>query len=323
MDSSFLGVDISKQKFDVALLEDEKPRSKVYSNDLNGFNQLVDWLKSRGVTPHICLEATSYYGHALANHLYALGYRVSMVNPARIKGFSKSELSRTKTDKADAKMIARFCMAMRPSVWIPEEKWQVELKQWNAYSDDLKKMVRMEKNRIAGVCSDVAKSMQKHVNYLEKEIKKTQLEINNLIEQEPELANRKLLLESIPGIGDVTTAHLIAFIGDPERFESAKQITAYAGLNPRHKQSGTSIKGHTSISKTGHGQLRKSLYMPALVAIRYNPKMQDFYLRLVKNGKAKKAAITAVMRKLLVICYTILKNKTPYRESADLGAIMA
>lgn len=323
MDSTILGVDISKRKFDVALLDGENIKSKVYSNDLDGFKKLVEWLGNRGVKPHVCLEATSFYGHGLANYLYSFGYYVSMVNPARIKGFSHCELSRTKTDKADAKMIARFCAAMRPSKWTPEEKWQVELKQWNAHADKLKSILRMELNRDAGVCKDVSKAIQRHVKFIEKQIKATGVKINELIESHPELKEKRILLESIPGIGKTTTAHLLAFMGDLKRFNSAKQITAYAGLNPQHKQSGSSVRGRTRISKTGHSGLRKALYMPALVAIRYNPVMREFYQKLVARGKAKKAAIFAVMRKLLVVSYAILKNKTPYQTQKKMEPITA
>ena len=249
MDSSIVGVDISKSKFDVAMLVGDKVWCKVYSNDKEGFAQFSAWLKSRNVDPHVCMESTSYYGLALATNLHENGYRVSMVNPARIKGFSSSELSRTKTDKADAKMIARFCRAMKPGLWAPEEKWQVELKQLSAYVDKLKVMLRMEENRLAGACNAVAKAIKKHIRFIEKQIEETTIKIDELIKSEPALAANKKLLKTIPGVGDVTVAQVLASLGDVKRFKSAKQITAYAGLNPRHRQSGSSIKGHSSISK--------------------------------------------------------------------------
>lgn len=321
MDFAVLGVDISKDKFDVALLEGERVTSKEYPNNLAGFKKLGSWLQFRGCNPHVCLEATSFYGHALATYLYENEHRVSMVNPTRIKGFSITELSRTKTDKSDAKMIARFCRALKPSLWQPEAQWQIELKQWNARANNLKAMLVMEKNREPGVCKEVARALRRHIKYIEKEIAKSEAKIKQIIEENSELKEQSKLLESIPGIGTVTTAQLLAFIGDVDRFKSAKQITAYAGLNPRHRQSGTSVRGRTSMSKTGHTRLRRALYMPALVAMKYNPEMREVYDRLVANGKAKKAAIGAIMRKLLVLSYTILKNKTPYKTSSKLEQI--
>jgi transposase len=173
MHDEVLGVDISKRKFDVALVESDKFRSKVFNNCLQGYAQLHAWLKGRSVKPHICMEATGRYGHGLATYLRENGFLVSMVNPARIKGFAQSELSRTKTDKADAKLIARFCLAMKPSEWVPEPTWQLELRQWVAHLDSLKAMLRAEENRLESI---VCESVEIAIKELNDELKRKILE---------------------------------------------------------------------------------------------------------------------------------------------------
>ena len=138
MQTLSLGVDISKKTFDIALLLDNRTQCKVFSNDKKGFSEFKVWLEKLDSKPHVCMEATGIYGHALANFLYENDYPVSMVNPARVKGFAQGELVRNKTDKADAQVIARFCMAMKPKLWQPNPAWQIELKHWVLYVDNLK-----------------------------------------------------------------------------------------------------------------------------------------------------------------------------------------
>ena len=312
MDMTVLGIDISKKKFDVALLVDKKFWSKSYSNNKAGFEAFCLWLNSREISPHICMESTGIYGHALANFLFEKGYLVSMVNPARIKGFGKSELSRNKTDEADAKLIARFCLAMRPGAWQPEPEWQVELKQWVNHLDNLKELERMALNRQEVAIKSVQKAISKHLKALKIQIEEAKEKIEEFINKDIDLRKKRELLASIPGIGQVTTAHILAHVGDINRFKTAKKLAAFAGLNPCQRQSGTSIKGRTKLSKIGSSQFRKSLYMPALVAIRYNPTLKTFYEGLLARGKAKMVAIGAVMRRLLHIVYGVLKNQQEF-----------
>jgi len=304
MDTIVLGIDISKKKFDVALLIDTKFWNKSYPNNKPGFEALVLWLQSREVSPHICMESTGIYGHALANFLFEKGYLVSMVNPARIKGFGKSELSRNKIDEADAKLIARFCSAMKPTFWQPEPEWQIELKQWVHHLDSLKELERMALNRQEVAIKSVQEAISKHLKALKIQIEEAKEKIKELIDNDTDLRKKKILLESIPGIGATTTAHILSHVGDINRFKTAKKLAAFVGLNPSQRQSGTSIKGRTKLSKIGSSSFRKSLFMPALVGIRYNPTLKTFYEGLVARG--------AVMRRLLHIVYGVLKNEKEF-----------
>jgi transposase len=324
MHENVSGIDISKDKFDVALIAQGKTLSQEFSNDNKGFKMLVAWFKRYEVQPHACMEATGVYGVPLATFLFEKKIPVSVVNPARIKGFSQSELSRNKTDKVDAKIIARFCQAMNPSLWEPAPEWQVELKEWLSHLDNLKTMMQQEKNRLSATMSkSLPRAIRAHIKDIEKRIKKTNLYIEKITESSEELLKKRKLLETIPGIGTLTACKLVSFIGNVENFKTAKQLAAFAGVSPRQRQSGSSVKGKTRMCKTGDPKFRCSLYMPAVVAMKHNPILKRFYEGLLAKGKAKKSALGAVMRKLLHIAYGILKNETAFCEKPKLSRIGA
>lgn len=308
-----LGVDISKKKFDVALLRGEKYKSKAFTNDVKGFKALMEWLRCFGLDQvHVCMESTNIYGERLAEFLYDAGLVVSIVNPARIKGFAQSELSRTKTDKTDAKLIARFCRSMKPKKWTPDP---IEIRQLRAFSrrlDTLIKMRQQEVNRL-DVASEVLQSgLREHIAQLDKVIKQTRQLIKDHIDNDPGLKHKKTLLDSIPGIGEVTIALILSEFGDIHRFKSAKHLASYIGLAPRETQSGTSVRSRSNMSKTGNTTLREAFFMPALVALRYNPVLIELNTRLTAAGKSKMLIVGAAMRKLVHIVFGVLKNDVPF-----------
>ncbi|MGH3627018.1 MAG: IS110 family transposase, partial [Sciscionella sp.] len=139
--------------------------------------------------------------------------------------------------------------------------------------------------------------------------------IKDHIDRHPDLKNKSELLRSIPGVGETTLASILAYLPDTSLFKSAKQVAAWIGLNPRQHQSGSSVRGRTFLAKTGHATLRKALYMPALVACRYNPVLKAFYERLVAAGKNRKAAVCAVMRKLVHMIFGVLKHQQPFNPN--------
>ena len=313
MKTCTLGIDISKKSFDVALLSDDKWACKSYKNNQVGYNALMLWLTNRNAkNAHICLEATGVYGDGLALALHQEKYNVSVVNPACVKGFAQSELCRTRSDKADAKLIARYAMAMRPSFFKPEDEHVLLLRQWTRRLEGLTGMLGQEKNRLEVSCSEVAETILVGIGSLEVQIAVVKEKIKKLIDSNNELKKKSDLLQTIPGIGETTIAQLLAYIGSPERFESAKQMAAFVGLNPKQRQSGTSLRGRTRLSKMGNSHIRKALYMPALTAIRYNPTIKIFSERLEKSGKVKMSIIGAVMRKLIHIIYGVLKTQTSF-----------
>jgi transposase len=308
-----LGIDISKAKFDVALLRDGKYKHKRFSNDAKGQQALLDWLGHQGVESiHACLEATGIYGEPLAEFLVDAGCTVSLVNPARIKGFAQSELVRTKTDKADAALIARFCAAMQPAAWQPQPKDIRQLRDLVRRLEALIDMRQQERNRLEAAHGLIKEQLQAHVSYLNEQIKQTRRLINQHIDNHPDLKDRKQLLATIPGIGEATIHVILAEFGDITRFKSAKALAAFVGAAPRLRQSGTSLRERGMLSKVGRSALRKAFFMPALVALRYNPLLIAMKQRLTAAGKPKMTIVGAAMRKLIHIVYGVLKSKTPF-----------
>jgi transposase len=315
MSNIILGVDISKLTFDVALLNDNKVKTKKFSNNSKGFCELTEWLKNKGIdTAEVCMEATGGYEEKLAQYLYDNKFKVSVVNPARIKGFAMSKLSRVKTDKADAELIAYFCQTMQPNLWQPTPLHIQELQQWVRRLDSLIANKNQENNRLDGASGAVAINISTHIEFLDKQIKEVEELISNHIKKHKDLNDKSKLLDSIPGIGEKTIGVILAFL-TVENFDSAKQVAAFVGLNPKPRQSGSSVQGVGRISKTGNADLRKAFFMPAIVSLRFNTIIKDFAERLHNTGKSKMVVVIASMRKLLHIIYGVLKNQTPFNEN--------
>lgn len=315
--SIIIGIDIAKLKFDgVVLLENGKQKHKIFTNDSIGFEACRQWLKQLGLEKvHACLEATGHYGEACALFLHEQGHTVSIINPARIKAYAKSEGVRTKTDKVDAATIARFCKAQCPPAWTPPSPVERELKELyrclqGLLEDRTKIMNRLEKQREAS--SPVTKVWKHMLATVEKQILKVEKRLQKLVHSHEALRAQVVLLSSIPGIGTKTAIAVLAELPSMESFQSAKEVAAYAGLTPSVHQSGSSVNGRGKLSKVGNPRLRKALYMPAVVAQRYNPLLKAFCQRLADKGKCKMVILAAVMRKLLHIMFGVLKTKTNF-----------
>jgi transposase len=312
-----LGIDISKAKFDVALMVAGKvKKTHVFENAPEGFQALSTWLLKQDIaSASACMEATGCYGDELATWLYDQGYVVSVVNPAQINSFSGAQLKRAKTDKADAKLIAQFYQQMCPDPWTPPPLQVRELQALVQRLSALAQMERQEQNRMGTAPAVVRPSIVTVLATIKAEIKAVQAMIHDHIDRHPDLKDQSALLESIPGIGQATIFRVLAFIGDVQRFEHAKTLAAFVGLNPTVHQSGSSVRGKPRLSKKGNSVIRRALYMPALVARRYNPVIKEFADRLKKAGKPNMVIIGAVMRKLLHIIYGVLKSGRPFDPS--------
>jgi len=308
-----LGIDVSKAKLDAILLNGRRLH-KVFSNDADGFNLLREWLKKNGVCElHACMEATGKYWKALGAFLNKAGYKVSVENPYRIKSFARSQLRRTKTDKADADVIADYCRAMNPKPYKFRSAHVNELQEMSRRLEELKSTLVQETNRLYTAESGrVRKSISQMILTIKKEIKSLENLIDKHFEKHADLREQKALLESIPGVGRVLSLIFVSEGGDVEDYKSARECAAGAGLTPEHRESGSSVHGRASISKKGNARLRRALYLPAVVAVRKNPVIKEFYERLLARGKAKKVAVVAAMRKLLHIMYGVLKNKKAF-----------
>ncbi len=311
-----LGIDIAKLKFDVCLIKPNgKAKHKVFVNTRHGFEQLIRWLDSHQVTNlHACLEATGTYGEPLALFLFEAGRLVSLVNPAAVRAFANAGLSRTKTDKADAELIARFCLAQQPKAWQPPAP---EVRQLQALVRRLESLVEMrvaEENRLSsGVSTEaVRQSLEEHIAYLIEQIKQTEALIRQHINHHPDLKEQSDLLDSIPGIGETTAALLLAEIVNIKQYTSARQVAAYAGLVPRERRSGTSVRGRVCLSKIGNARLRKALYFPAITALRCSDFFKAWAEPLRTRGKSKMSVIGAAMRKLIHLAYGVIKTGKPF-----------
>jgi transposase len=315
-----VGVDIAKAKFDAARLDAAgKYKHKKFDNTPEGFAAFLVWLVAfGGDRPLVCMEATGAYSIPLAEHLAAQGWPVSVVNPAKISHYGKSETSRAKTDKADAKLIARYAREKTPALWTPPPPEIRALQLLLRRVEDLTEMRQMEQNRLDTADETVAASIQAVLASLDRELEATRQRIRQLFDDHPDLKHRRDLLDTIPGVGEATAAQLLVALGEHHGFANAKQAAAHAGLAPHIRESGK-WKGQTRLSKTGDPMLRKALYMPAVVAWQHNPAIRAFCDRLKAAGKNGKAVVCAAMRKLLHIAFAILQSGKPFDPNYGLA----
>ena len=311
----FLGIDISKAKFDVHLISDQQTWSGQFSNTDQGFKQLSKWLKKRKVDQlHACMEATGSYGEALAYFLHEQGCKVSVINPKIIKHYGHSKMRRNKTDKLDAQLIAWYCQKESPRTWQPPTEAQRTLKALTRRLEALQTDRTREKTRLkAKAYPDmVRESIEESIAFYDQQIEKLEAQIQDHIHNKPEdLKEKHQLLTSIPGIGDKTAAILLGELPDIQLFKSSKQVTAFAGLTPKQLQSGQAHH-YGGIYKLGSRRLRNALYFPALTGKVHNPILRDMANRLAERGITGMSAVAALMRKLLQLVYGILKSERPF-----------
>jgi len=312
----FLGLDVAKAKVDCALLLNGKVKSKVVPNNQEGFETLKQWLTKQGATHvHACCEATGTYSDAIALYLHDQGHTVSVVNPAQIAAYAQSQLVRAKTDALDAKLIARYCERERPMTWSPPPAAERLLLALLRDLQDLQSMHQAESNRLDTAHPDVRERIERHLEFLGREIEQLRKKIERHIDDNDQLRGRRDLLDSVPGLGEHTIPWLIAYLGDGKRFPGSKCAVAFCGLSPKPHQSGSSVRGKAHISKTGHADLRHALYMPAVVAYSRCKAFASFVQRLKAAGKPPKVIIVALMRKLVAIAQAILKSGKPFDPS--------
>ena len=310
MQKFHLGIDVAKAKLDCALrLPDGKLRSKVIENNLKGFQVLIEWLGKHGATtPHVCMEATGVYWEDVAEYLTGKEMLVSVVNPAQIKAFGSSRMVRTKTDKVDAQLIAMFCFERCPEPWQAPSPGEQALRAMVLRLEALQTMRTQESNRLEVAREAVKPGIASHLEWLDQEIKTLINMIRDHIDSDPNLKDKRTLLDSVPGLGERTIATILAFYADPNRFSNARQAVAFAGLDPRQHESGSSVKGKPRLSKIGHSFIRKALYMPAMVTLYKTAWGKRFRERLAVSGKAPKLIIGAMMRKLIHVAFGVLKS---------------
>ena len=260
------------------------------------------------------MEATGGYEDAVATHLHAAGRAVSVVNPTRVKYAGVMRGRRNKTDKADARLVAADTRDQAPPAWAPPSPEVRELQALVRRRDDLRRLAAHEKARLDAplLTATARESVARVTKLLGKEADAMQAAADALIAATPALTADAALLASIPGVGSQTASTVLAELPALDRVPSAQAAAAYAGLSPREFTSGSRVRGRTRLSKAGNARLRTALYLPTLTAVRFNPVRAGFFARLVAAGKPKMQAVGACMRKLVMLCYGVLKNRTPF-----------
>ena len=304
----YVGVDVSKRRLDVALLPTGE--SFVVANDEEGLEELLGRLEDLHPIL-VVLEASGGLERPVAAALAAAGIAVAVLNPRQTRDFARATGKLAKTDALDAKVLARFAEAVRPA---PRTLPDAEAREFQAILARRRQLIQMmtaEKNRLGAASSKaVAKRIEAHIRWLEKELSRTDRDLDKAIENSPTFKENEALLKSVPGVGPVLCRTILAEL--PEVGSLApRELSALVGVAPLNRDSGT-MRGRRSVWG-GRARVREALYMGALIASRHNPIIRAFYERLVASGKPKKVALVACMRKLLVILNAVMRDRTPWR----------
>lgn len=321
----FIGIDVSKAKLDCSLLLDvasSKRRAKSVTNSKTGIADLLAWCTKQQVIIHelhAIMEGTGVYHEQAALALSDAGVTVSIVNPAQVKDFGRSLGVRTKTDGVDSWVLARYGALLNPRAWTPPSQEARTLQALLARREAIAKDLQREHNRLekadaTDTLALIRQSLVESIAFLEKQLAKLQQEIDDHINKHPDLKADRDLLTSIPAVGPQVGNHLLSVMHNHD-FQSAEQLAAYLGLVPVERQSGTSVLGRPRLSKAGPARIRAVLYMAAIVGTQHNPHIKALYQRLQERGKTKMSALGAAMRKLVHLCFGVLKTRQPYQAN--------
>jgi len=315
---NYIGIDISKLSFDVAIKnESDKYSHYKFSNDYEGF---ISFKKLLNEDLDVCvMEASGPYYLKLAQYLFDHGVGVSVVNPLVIRRFSQMRMSRTKTDKKDAAIIAEYGKTENPDFWKPEADYVLEIKQMQAYVEQMNKsrtgFLRQKEafKHNTSECLILNESLDKIIAVLEIEITLIENKMISIINQHHGQLFKQM--QSIPGIGKKTAMLLIVISGGFTKFTDAKQLSSYIGISPRIFESGTSVKGKSKICKMGMSRIRAMLYICSWSAKKCNNPCRELYDRLVEKGKARKVALIAVANKLIKQAFALASKNEYYLQN--------
>ena len=324
-----VGVDVAQKELVVCLgrmyvdLTLELYSHATFSNTKRGFDAMIKWVKklTTETTPvRYVMEATGVYHESLAYHLEENHDEVSIVLPNKISNFLKTLEVKTITDKTASEAIARFGLERQLGCWKHPKKIFKTLKQLTRERDQIVETRTMAKNQLHAEMAEAFPNpssvtrVKKLIKLLDQQVAQIIKEITVLVKQDKELNQSVETICSIPGVGSLTAVTILAETNGFELIRNKRQLTSYAGLDVREKQSGTSIKGKPRISKKGNKHLRKAMHLPALAAIRHEEKFKAVFVRLVSKHGIKMKAAVAVQRKLLEMVYTIHKTNLPYQK---------
>ena len=323
MIDGILGIDVSKNTLDASLSSRNRVRARSVANSSDGWRDLLDWLTSEKIRRvHGCMESTGRYSLGIACALYEAGHIVSIVNPAQIRDFARTKLGRNKTDEVDAAHIREYCELFKPQPWVPPSEAHRRLAELQTIRSGIVAGLTEWKNRKgSGMVDSVAQSLADvTISHFSSQLEAVDEAIAQTIDNDSGLRRKRDLLLSINGVGETLAGVVLAELPGPDVLRSSAEVVAYAGLNPRQHQSGTSIDRVTRISKIGNAVLRAALYLPAMSAMRYNPAVVALVARLKSRGRLKpKQIVVAAMRKLLVLCFGVLKIGKPFDPAIAMG----
>jgi transposase len=329
-----VGIDIAKLSFTACICRSYNDSridlSEVlkFENSKQGFNQLLKWVRKHVmVATQVCfvMEATGIYYEPLAYHLVKLHQPVSVLLPNKVKHYAKSLNIKSKTDIIDAGVIARLGAERLLPLWEPPASIFKGLRDLTRLYTDLKGQRTVFVNRLKSIQSGndplpfILESTRSIINKLDKEIEKCKVEIQQHIDREKWLADKVKKIQTIKGVGFITIAIILAETQGFKLISNSKQLASYAGYDVIEKESGSSIKGKTRISKKGNSRIRAALHFPALVAATHNQALRAVYTRINEKKTSKMVGATALQRKILVLIYSLWKNDTTYQENITSG----
>lgn len=308
MNETFVGIDVSKDSLEVALRPSNTLQS--FTNDDEGIAQLIKSLRPQQPAL-IVLEATGKYERPVARALAVEGLLFNIINPRQGRAFARATGVLAKTDRIDALLLARFAEVLQPEARSLKDEQTEALSDLVIRRRQIVEMITAEKNRLALATKRVRRDIQVHIRWMEKRLEDINDDIDELIRQSPLWREKDKLLQSVTGVGPVLASTILASLPELGTL-NRKQIAALVGVAPFNRESGR-YKGKQKI-QGGRASVRNVLYMGTVAGIRSNPLLRSFYERLVAKGKPKKLALTACMRKLLVILNTMLKNGTCWQN---------
>jgi len=309
-EGTFFGIDVSKMTLDLAQWGQKEV--KQFENDADGIAAMVEMLSSETTVALIVVEASGGFEQTMVTELAAVSLPIVVVNPTRVRNFARAKGQLAKTDQIDARVIADFAQTIRPEVRPLGTVDQQLIKALVTRRRQLINMQTAEKNRRTSINPELLPRLEKHLDWLATELAEIEQELNDWIDKNAQWRQTRASLESVPGVGKVTSFTLLAEL--PELgLLSRQKIAALVGLAPFNRDSGR-FRGRRHIFG-GRSDVRSVLYMAALSGIRYNPVLKAFYDRLIAKGKLFKVAITACMRKLLTILNAIVRDGATWQTT--------
>lgn len=322
-----LGIDVAQKDLVVTLgrtLEDftiELYAHKVFKNSDSGIRSLLEWVKKHtdnAINIRYVMEATGVYHQKIAYHLAENDYDVSIILPNKISNYMRTLENKTITDKTCSEAIAQFGLERKLDNWQRPKAVYRNLQQLTRERDQIVAERSIVKNQLHAESSEAypyqksIERLQDRIFFLNKQEKEIKQDIKEIVRENKELELEVQIMSSIPGVGELTSIIVLAETNGFELIRSKKQLTSYAGLDVKEKQSGTSVKGKPKISKKGNRSLRKAMYLPALSAVKWDERFKAIYARIVGRNGIKMKGLVAVQRKLLEMMYILFKNKNTY-----------